>query len=38
MSVHLRHLHWGVSTEVVDPDHVISATSGHEHATYEGKH
>lgn len=37
MSVHLRHLHWDVSTEVVHPDHVISAPSGHEHSTYKDK-
>lgn len=37
MSIHFRHLHWSVSTEVVDPDHVISATGGHEHTTFESK-
>lgn len=34
VSIHLRHLHRSFSTKVVDPDHVISATSSHEHTTY----
>lgn len=34
MSVHLSHLHWCFSTEVIDSDHVISAASSHEHSTY----
>lgn len=34
MSIQLSNLHWSFSTEVVDPDHVISAASSHEHSTY----
>lgn len=34
VSIHLRDLHGSFSTKVVYPDHVISATSSHEHATY----
>lgn len=33
MSVHLSNLHWCFGTDVIDPDHVISAASSHEHST-----
>jgi len=38
VSIHLRDLHRSFSTEVVDSDHMICATSGHEHATCYRKH
>lgn len=34
VGIHLRNLHWSFSTKVVDADHMISATSSHEHSTY----
>lgn len=33
VSIHLRNLHRSFSSEVVDPDHVISAAGRHEHTT-----
>lgn len=33
VSIHLRNLHRSFSSEVVDPDHMISAAGRHEHTT-----